>query len=462
MGVRAAADDPADTPQARRNKAIDKGVEWLRSQQAADGSWDYGTGPFKMPIHMKAGMTGLSALALLKSGVATDDAAVEKAFAFMATAPIEHTYSAACVLLAIEARANWEPPRFEDEEPKAPKGGGKKWKLTARDLEVAQRCVDFLAKCRNPSSWSYPKIGKKPGDPDLSNTHYALLGLDAAERVSIPVPKECYEKALDWILGAQEKDGPEVESFPVPGADLSYKELRKIEKELKDKIKQIESSFKGKKPGEAGANGHTEADEVRTTEEDAAHKLLKTTVKTKMHARGFWYAILPADLDATEGHEHFQAFQRKATASMTTAGLASLALCKSHLEGTNGYEKNWQTKIDTAIRDGAAWLAKNFSVTSNLGMTGSPPHVDYYLYGLERSGIMLLCPRFGEHDWYDEGSRSLVQVQAANGSWDAGANGTLGAVPDTCFALLFLARGTTPIVKIPTKTATGTAGQDGK
>ena len=53
-----------------------------------------------------------------------------------------------------------------------------------------------------------------------------------------------------------------------------------IEQELHDKTRQIESSFRGKKPGDVNAVGHTEAGELRTTEEDAARKILRTTSKT--------------------------------------------------------------------------------------------------------------------------------------------------------------------------------------
>ena len=466
-GGRALAQNDADLRE-KRNKAIDKGIVWLKGQQAADGSWDYGTGPFRMPVHMKQGTTALAALALLRSGMTPDDPIIAKAFDFFAGCSIDHTYSAGCVLLALEARVNWEPPKDDDDpaagdatREKGAKAGGapKKWKPTARDLELAQRCIDFLAKSRYPDAWSYPRLGKGNGDPDLSNTQYALLGLDAAERIStsLNVPKDCYERVVAGILGAQEKDGPEVPSFAVPGAEMSFKELKKIEKEMRDRLKQVDAAFKGKKPGETNANGHTEADEHRTVEEDAGHKLLRTTSKAKMRARGFSYSLLPVDQDGKGGHEHFQEWQRKPTASMTTAGLASLAMCKAHLEGTGGYDKETQAKVDSALRDGAAWLSKNFSVTSNPGMSGSPPHLDYYLYGLERAGIMLLVPRFGDHDWYEDGSRTLVAAQADSGLWDAGSSGTLGPVPDTCFALLFLARGTTPLVKIPTRTATGGA-----
>src|SRR5207237_619486 len=127
-------------------------------------------------------------------------------------------------------------------------------------------------------------------------------------------------------------------------------------------------------------------------------------------------------------------------------------ICKAHLDGTKVYEKSLKGPIDHALRDGTAWMAKNFAVNANPqdGM-----HVLYYLYGLERAGVLLLVPKFGEHDWYEEGSQRLLKDQAADGSWDARNAGTVGPMCDTCFALLFLSRGTTPIVRIPTRTATG-------
>jgi len=161
--------------------------------------------------------------------------------------------------------------------------------------------------------------------------------------------------------------------------------------------------------------------------------------------------------------------KRPVTGSMTTAGLACLFICKAHLDGSQVYEKSLRGPIDKGLRDGAAWMAKNFSASSNPGGDAGgggggrrgrmPGHVFYYMYGLERAGVLLLVPRFGEHDWYDEGCKMFVKAQLENGSWDAQESGTVGPVCDTCFALLFLSRGTTPIVRIPTRTATGPAGK---
>ncbi|HZU96243.1 MAG TPA: prenyltransferase/squalene oxidase repeat-containing protein [Planctomycetota bacterium] len=451
------AEDAKDLP-TQRAEAIEKGIAYLKKVQASDGSWDDTMMPFGGLGHMKPGTTALGALALLKSGVAPDDPCIKKAFEFIVAGKLEHTYDVGCILMALEARFNWEQPHLDDApgtqtvERKTP--AGKKIKMTPADLELAQKCVEFLKTKQGPVGWTYPPAANGFRE-DVSNTQYALLGLDAAERLGVEVPKEVYVKAQELLVANQEKDGPEVSAFPVPGADMSYKELKKIEKDTKDAIKKIEGAFKGKKQGDTNAAGHTEEDERRSTEEDAAKKVFKTSEKAKaMKARGWGYAFTP---DKSNGMP--PAGDAKPTGAMTTAGLACLFICKAHLDGSKEYEKNLKAPIDHALRDGAAWMAKNFSVTQN---PAGRMHLLYYLYGLERAGVLLLVPKFGEHDWYDEGTREILKTQKTDGNWDAGGQGTAGPMTDTCFALLFLARGTTPIVRIPTRTATGVGGDSPK
>lgn len=458
LGRSVAEEDAAAFDKARA-AAIEKGIAALEKMQQDDGSWELDKSkPLGVGIQMRHGCTALAALALLKSGVKPDDPAIEKAFDFICSmkAP-DYVYAAGCILLAIEARHHWEPlPEKPDghgtRSKNDAKGPRRPFNLTPRELEVAEQCKEFLIAQQTPNgSWTYPLRGKDDlkGDAkaDASHPQYALLGLDAAERLGLNVPKEPYLRAVAYFLAHQEKDGPEVASFPVPGADLSFKELAKIEKELREKIQRIESEFKGKKAGETNAKGKTEEDEVATVEREAGDRALKTTSRSKMLARGWCYAYEPAK---TEG------FKSLVTGSMTASALASLFVCKEHLEGTPELEKA-RGALDKSLRDGCAWLAQYYSVERN------PTEKDkkwinhyYYMYGLERAGILGLVPLFGAHDWFLDGSKMFVAAQRADGSWDAGANGTAGPVPDTCFALLFLCRGTTPAVKIPTRTATGT------
>src|SRR2546422_72764 len=264
---------------ARRARAMDRGIAWLEKQQQADGSWNYDDKPFKIEglEHMVSGCTALACYALLKAGVDPTDAKIEKGFQFFRKAPLEQTYSVGCILLAIEARYNWEPPFYE-------------------------------------------------------------------------------EKQAD---GTHEK-GPGPRKVPPPGADmdLARKCVAFLVKELREKIRKIDADFKGKKAGATNGAGHTEKDERDAAAHDASEKAFKTTEKQKphtLHARGWAYQ---------HGGEGLEEWKTRTTGSMTTSGLAAVLVCKGQLDGTPGFEKQREA-VDTAIRDGCAWIAANFAVEGN-------------------------------------------------------------------------------------------------
>jgi hypothetical protein len=93
---------------------------------------------------------------------------------------------------------------------------------------------------------------------------------------------------------------------------------------------------------------------------------------------------------------------------------------------------NW--KKDPVALAGCNWLGKHFSVNSNL----------YYMYGLERAGMLFGTEKFGDHDWYLEGAKSIVRSQKDDGSWGSNANDEKNEI-QTCFAILFLKKATRAI-----------------
>ena len=103
-------------------------------------------------------------------------------------------------------------------------------------------------------------------------------------------------------------------------------------------------------------------------------------------------------------------------------------------------KKDW--RVDPVVQSGLSWLDENFSVTTNPGKY--PEYHYYYLYALERVGMLTNAVMIGSHDWYREGANYLLDAQSAQGSWRAGAGGKEDAqtVWDTCFAILFLKRAT--------------------
>jgi hypothetical protein len=133
--------------------------------------------------------------------------------------------------------------------------------------------------------------------------------------------------------------------------------------------------------------------------------------------------------------------------TMTTAGLCGLLISGMELnvrretfnpDGTAAkcgeYEEN------PSIQKALNWISVNFT-----------PEVEgrtfYHLYGLERAGRLSGLRYFGNHDWYREGCRFLVDRQnKADGSWRlAGAWDNWPEI-STSFALLFLSKGRTPVL----------------
>ncbi len=133
------------------------------------------------------------------------------------------------------------------------------------------------------------------------------------------------------------------------------------------------------------------------------------------------------------------------TGSMTTAGLSSLYICGQKLlvggakVFRNGkYPSCGKYLQDIQIRRGLNWLGRRFSVSSN---PGTKTWLYYYLYGLERVGMLSGLREMGSHDWYREGAAELVRRQQRGGQWSNEAQ-----TYDTAFALLFLAKGNRPVL----------------
>ena len=134
-------------------------------------------------------------------------------------------------------------------------------------------------------------------------------------------------------------------------------------------------------------------------------------------------------------HEHTSSY-----GSMTAAGLASLILAGEvygtrRLRGLNrqtGAACCGEYLRSPAIADALDWMTDHFSVDQNPGKTRT--YYYYYLYALERVGMLAGQRRIGPHDWYALGAQRLLATQNAQGGWGQQTH-------ETCFALLFLAKG---------------------
>jgi len=125
------------------------------------------------------------------------------------------------------------------------------------------------------------------------------------------------------------------------------------------------------------------------------------------------------------------------TLSMNAAGTASLFVAGEHAEreATGGF-KVGREPFSEPLRQALKWWESG-SNAIDLKKTKAK-HWGYTLYGIERVGLASGFKFFGEHDWFRELARDVVDRQRPNGSW--------GDLVDTSYALLFLARGRHPLL----------------
>jgi hypothetical protein len=139
------------------------------------------------------------------------------------------------------------------------------------------------------------------------------------------------------------------------------------------------------------------------------------------------------------------------TASMTCAGISSLIISglkrfqgAEKLVGEHQVENCGKGTTDEHLERGINWMATHFRVGENYGASHQWKY--YFLYGLERTGRLSGVRFFGNHDWYREGAEHLVHEQdKLDGFW-RGQQYERFPMISTSFALLFLAKGRSPVV----------------
>jgi hypothetical protein len=120
--------------------------------------------------------------------------------------------------------------------------------------------------------------------------------------------------------------------------------------------------------------------------------------------------------------------------AMTAGGVSSLAIC-DYLLGRD-------SKRNMPIKAGVNWIAQFWTLSSNY----------YYLYGLERAGVLCGIEKFGRYAWYPLGAQWILEHQDASGAWlvekpsEKPDDNTAGNLYNTCFSILFLKRATRPLV----------------
>lgn len=377
------------------NAAVDRGVAFLKSRQLGDGSWG-------RQNQYAAGTTALVLVALLGAGTSKHEACIGKGIDFLLEQqPLQYTYDLGLTMMALDAWAAPMYERFELEKLDSVKRKTFEFKrdLTPRVRLFMEQCRDQLVSNQADNGyWSY---GPDPGRmTDLSNTQIAILGLRAALRCGVEVPGEVWIDSIQRLLESQVTSGPKVGLPDLKHFDESAGKLKFYVFQAKERPWSYRP--KGDFPGPPGAGGN------------------------RPGGRG---GRPPAAPDGPEDY---------VSGSRTAMGVSSLLIA---LEGlaleSKSRAKRYSGQVQKASRDSLGWLWSNWSVEENPG--AGNVHYFYYLYALERVGIVSSRKFIGDRDWYHEGAVSLLGKQYESGAWGDG-------VIDTCFALMFLKRTTPPPV----------------
>ncbi len=400
--------DPAELEKAI-DKAITKGVDWLKKQQRTDkdqfidGAWPDSSGPVYGGVgsayHNRPGNSALALLALLKSDVPPTDPCIQRGFKFLYTymqakGQIRSNYDRGVCLMALEALyESMVLVKMKKDGKKTNERAGDfkepKYAISGSDAAFAGNIIkELVNEQTRQGGWRYGSGFTLVGcNEDISATQIVLLGLKSATRMKLGVDPGVFNRALGFILDSQEKDGPKVD-----------------------------------RPADAKAG-------------DRGTYVSNGTDK----ARG-WAYCKPDDKEKTG----VSAEEMTVSGSMTCAGVTELLIIKSVIG--KALDKKLNERVEQAIYDGFAWIYTNWTMESNPKVQRS--HY-YYLYGIERIGTMGCYEKIGKHMWFKEGASYLVKAQDSDGHWtDKEVN-----PPDlyaTCFALLFLKRGTVPIGDVMT------------
>ncbi len=134
------------------------------------------------------------------------------------------------------------------------------------------------------------------------------------------------------------------------------------------------------------------------------------------------------------------------TPGMTAVGVATLFIAQDYTRASLGVDCRGNLP-NPAIDKGLNWMRDNFARVAP-DEPGPREFIYAALYAVERIGVSSGYKFFGDIDWFERGADYLIARQTkTSGAWGGGGSATVSNnFNNTCFAMLFLARGRAPVV----------------
>jgi hypothetical protein len=374
---------------------VGKGIAYLKKIQKSDGTWSWlesqpalkNSKEFK---GMDVGATALAALTLLECGVPATDKRVQKAADAIRpqTIPLFNTYSLSLAIMFFDRLGH------------------------PRDVALIESmAVRLLAGQNKEGGWTY----------------------------TCPAISEAEVSRLTNHLKKVTKG-----KWPKTGSRKRRTE-RDLPKEIAAQLLQIKREGGSLTKDEDKSNTQFAALALWISRRhglpvDTALKRIRNRFLATQWPNGGWSYREPIGGSA-------RLAKNGPSAAMTCAGLLGLAVGEGAIKEQRA-RKNPQQKInpnqerDKYVRKGlralSTWIGKPGGDKGRGRVLGAKAgKIWYFLWALERVGMIYGLRKIGQKDWYGWGSEIILANQRDDGSW-WGEYATGG--PDTCFALLFLCR----------------------
>lgn len=386
--------------QDKINKAIDRGIDFLKGAQSAKGSWKWG---MYRDGRFQVAQSAMPAYALLEAGVPVGDAVIQKAAEYVRkrVKTSDYTYELSIVLLFLDRL------------------GDRKDEKLIRTLAAR-----LIAGQHHTGGWSYrcPIL-----DETVEQSLLKILGHISKQMKGKGQTREQTLRSLDIPLLLH--DCPALRS----AAALIWREPPASSVTIADSgVRYSPTGRTDNSNTQFAMLGLWAAQRHGVPVEPTFEIMVARFERSHINSSGLWWYTL----DEGGGSR-----------AMICVGLMGLAIGRGMQLATPGSVTGIQK--DVHVLKGLAALSKRIGKPA--GRMDKPvPFLDlYYLWSLERVAMLYDLRTIGDKDWYRWGAESLVTNQAKSGWWTGESpqfewagkrNYDYKATLTTSFALLFLKR----------------------